>query len=228
MSFDTQYINTSESEEMYLITIAMAVEDGHQGPVAVRYLADALSVSRVAANEMVNKLADRGFIDYLPYKGVVLTDPGEEIARSVLRRRRLWSLFLTDNLGLSPSRADEVACEFEHVTPAEVAQRLAGFLGDPSVGPQGKPIPVEDPAATSSKPELAVAEMKVGDRGRVVRIEAPPAVRSFLVDEGLMDGASLTMVAIGDDRGCLVDTGRGHVHLAAGIAGTVMVNPEGK
>ena len=119
---------TSESEEMYLITIAMAVEDGQQAPIPVPQLADALAVSRVSANEMVKKLDARGLIEYVPYKGAVLRPEGELIAKRILRRRRLWSVFLAEQLGLTPQAADAVACEFEHVTPADVAQRLSEFL----------------------------------------------------------------------------------------------------
>jgi DtxR family Mn-dependent transcriptional regulator len=133
--------DTTEAEEMYLITVARAIEDGVGPPVPVSTIAAELDVSVVSANQMIRKLETGGFVDYLPYKGVALTDDGRTTANSVLRNRRLWGVFLTDHLGLSPARADEVACEMEHVTPEEVAARLSLFLGDPSTGPGGKPIP---------------------------------------------------------------------------------------
>ncbi|MCP4226088.1 MAG: metal-dependent transcriptional regulator, partial [Actinomycetia bacterium] len=74
--------STSESEQMYLITIAMAAEEGHEGPVPVPRLAQALEVSRVSANEMVKKLAERGLVAYTPYKGADLTAEGAVIART--------------------------------------------------------------------------------------------------------------------------------------------------
>jgi len=52
-------VATSESEEMYLITIARAGEDGWVGPVPIPQVADALGVTQVAANEMVKKLVGR-------------------------------------------------------------------------------------------------------------------------------------------------------------------------
>ena len=71
---------TSEAEEMYLITVAMAVEAGHEGPTPVRVLAEELGVSRVSANEMTKKLVSRGFIEYEPYRGVTLNPSGSSIA----------------------------------------------------------------------------------------------------------------------------------------------------
>ncbi len=214
---------TSESEEMYLITIAMAVEDGHDGPVPVSHLARELDVSRVSANEMVKKLAARGLIDYTPYKGVSLAGSGEGIARSVLRRRRLWSVFLSEQLGLTPAAADAVACEFEHVTPADVAQRLSEFLGDPQVGPAGKPIPA---AVSDAHPEphgALIADVEVGVNAEVLNVGGSRADVAFLHAEGIAPGQTVTLSAVAADGSCLVVTGSGRVHLTADVANLVRV-----
>lgn len=219
-------LDTTEAEEMYLITVAMAVEAGHEGPTPVRLLADELAVSRVSANEMVKKLEGRGFITYEPYKGVELTETGAAIARQVLRRRRLWSLFLAEHLGLSPVDADAVACEFEHVTPPEVSRRLYHFLGDPSVGPEGKPIPDDDDGDGGPNVyERRLSELSVGERGRVIRAEIGSAAHSFLVEQGVAEGAEVTLLAVGDDHACLVATADGEAHLAASVAEAVIVTP---
>jgi len=216
---------TTESEEMYLIHVAMAVEDGND-PVPVPLLASALSVSKVAANEMIKKLEVRGLVSYTPYRGVRLTPDGEVIARTILRRRRLWALFLSEHLGLAPAAADAVACEFEHVTPSEVAGRLASFLGDPTVGPSGKPIPRDEGDGSPLPREMAVAELTVGHGGVIVRGPSDAAIRSFLMEEGLAEGARIILLAVGDDGGCLVGTPGGAVHLSSALASAVIVTPE--
>lgn len=217
--------STSESEEMYLITIARAGEDGHQGPVPVPYVADVLSVSRVSANEMVKKLVARGFIEYEPYHGVALTPTGASIANRVLRRRRLWSSFLAEHLQMSPSLADTVACEFEHITPDDVAERLAQFLGDPTVDPEGKPIPAANESAAPPVHEILLGDFAAGRLGRVVRVVGDLATRSFLQDQGVGEGSEITLLAVGSDQGCLVDTPKGHIHLSRSIAAGVVVTP---
>jgi DtxR family Mn-dependent transcriptional regulator len=216
---------TTESEEMYLITVAMAVEDGRMDPVPVPHLAKALSVSKVAANEMIKKLEGRGLVTYTPYRGVRLTSEGDAVARVILRRRRLWALFLSEHLGLAAAAADAVACEFEHVTPADVAGRLAAFLGDPTVGPSGKPIPRDEGEGPLAVREVALPEMTVGHGGTVVRGPHDAATRSFLMEEGLAEGAAITLLAVGDDGGCLVGTSHGSVHLSAGVAAGLFVTP---
>lgn len=218
---------TSESEEMYLITIARATEDGHQGPIPVPHVADVLSVSRVSANEMVKKLVARGFIEYEPYHGVKLTPSGASVANRVLRRRRLWSSFLAEHLGMSPSLADTVACEFEHITPHDVAERLANFLGDPTVDPEGKPIPRPEESLAPPVHEILLGDFAAGRPGRVVRVVGDLATRSFLNDQGVTECAEITLLAVGSDQGCLVDTAKGHIHLSPSIAAGVVVTPAG-
>lgn len=216
---------TTESEEMFLITVARAIEDGHEAPVPVPLVADALSISRVSANETTKKLVGRGFVTYEPYKGVTLTVEGISIANRVLRRRRLWSLFLAEHLGLTPAAADTVACEFEHITPSSVASRLAEFLGDPTRDPEGKPIPSAGERMDLAPSEMTLSDLPVGLRGQVTRLVGDPAIRSFLIDEGITEGIEIGLSAVGADHGCLVTTPSGHVHLSADIAGAVMVAP---
>jgi DtxR family Mn-dependent transcriptional regulator len=131
----------SESEEMYLITIARLVEQGVEEPISISLLAEELAIQPVSANQMIHKLAEEKLVKYLPYKGVLLTSNGQEVAMHVLRDRRLWEVFLVKHLGLPPSEADALACRLEHITPKGVTCRLARFLGYPSVTPQGFPIP---------------------------------------------------------------------------------------
>ena len=218
-------VSTTESEEMFLITVARTLEDGHEGPVPVPLVAEGLSISRVSANEMTKKLVNRGFIEYEPYRGVTLNPSGASIANSVLRRRRLWALFLVEHLGLSPSAADTVACEFEHITPATVAGRLATFLGDPTTDPEGKPIPAPDASGDATPIEISLPDVPVGRLVRVVRVVGDSAVRSFLLDQGIAEATVLTVSAVGSDHGCLVETSERHSHLSAPIAADVLVVP---
>jgi len=213
---------TSESEEMYLIHIAMAGEEGVEGPVGLSRIAEMLAVSSVSANQMVKKLAGRGLVEYLPYKGVELTSPGREIADQVLRGRRLWALFLAEQLELSPARADAIACDLEHITPPDLADRLAHLLGDPTRGPEGRPIPNPGKPAPPGR-SMALTELAVGSAGTVIRVDGSDATRSFLAGEGLVPGSGLTLLARGNGGDCLVQVGSADVHLAGPLTGSVVV-----
>ena len=210
---------TSEAEEMYLITVARAIEDGDGPPVSVTTLARELDVTSVSANQMVKKLEALGLVEYTPYKGVDLTSEGERLAGSVLRSRRLWGVFLVDHLGLTPHRADEVACEMEHVTPSEVADRLSEFLGEPTRGPQGREIPSGD--APVSRATESLTDIDVGERVRMV--SAPSAVSRFLAANGITSGAAIEVGAAAADSSVLIQSEGSVVHLSAELARDIEV-----
>ena len=147
---------TTPSEEMYLITVAVAEEEGTPAPLPLADLAQSLGISPISANQMVRRLEERGLVEYHPYHGVALTPAGRRVARRVLRGRRLWASFLAGHLGFSPEEADALACSLEHVTPPEAADRLARFLGDPAA----------DPWAVPSRPRRKRPLRGGGDEGR--------------------------------------------------------------
>jgi DtxR family Mn-dependent transcriptional regulator len=214
--------HTSESEEMYLLRIAMAAEGGHRGPLKLTTLAASLGVSSASANEMVRKLEGRGLVSYEPYHGVALTEAGREVALRVLRTRRLWSCFLVDSLGFTPAEADEMACDLEHVTPPEAAERLAAFLGDPRSGPLGLPIPPPGGAATPLEEPVPLTSLAVGTPVEVAAVVASGPAAGFLAASGLEPGSAARIEASGPG-GVLLETAQGEVHLDAGLAGSVLV-----
>ena len=213
---------------MYLITVAVAAEDGHTGPLPMALLAGSLEVSPVSANQMVRKLAERGLLEYHPYHGVELTPAGAAIAGRVLRVRRLWATFLAERLELTPAAADRLACRMEHVTPSEIADRLAAYLGSPDTGPLGRRIPPAAGAAPEERGARPLTDLTVGCGGEVLGIEAEAGVRSFLAASGITPGAEVRIEARGADGSVLVATGTGPVHLAAGPAAAVLVVDEAR
>ncbi len=130
----------SESEQMYLVTIRKICETCTDTPIPIPQLAEELSVLPVSVNQMVKKLAEAGYVEYIPYKGVELTAEGRAISTRVLRHRRLWEVFLVKDLQMTLDQANDLTCRLEHITTEEVAQRLSSFLGDPTVCFHGSPI----------------------------------------------------------------------------------------
>ena len=62
--------NLSESEQMYILSVVLLEEAGHPSPVSLGLVSDFLGVATVTTNQMVHKLADQGFLEYLPYQGL--------------------------------------------------------------------------------------------------------------------------------------------------------------
>ena len=158
----------SESMEMYLKSL---VELSDDAPLAISRLAEHLDVTPVSANEMVHKLEERGLTTHLPYKGVILTREGREIAVSVLRRQRLWERFLHDHLKIEWAKLYDLACSLEHATDPEVAEALADFLENPTICPRGNLIPAADGTFTPlDAPTLY--DMEVGTKVRILAVNA--------------------------------------------------------
>jgi DtxR family Mn-dependent transcriptional regulator len=207
----------TEAEEMYLITIARAVEDGATPPIAVSEVAKVLGVTPVSANQMVKKLEAAGHVEYTPYKGVTLTGSGAILASTVLRNRRLWGLFLSDHLGLTPEHADEVACEMEHITPDTVAVRLAEFLGSPAFGPTGKPIP----SVGGKVDTLPLNEVGAGVTVEIVDVASP--FDAFLESQGAARGSVVSILASAPDGTIVLDTAGGPLQLARDATESIVV-----
>lgn len=228
--FEKALNQISDSMQMYLVTIARLRTDGR--PVPLSQLAETLSVSSVSVNEMCHKLQDDGLLVYRPYKGASLTELGERRAFHILRRHRLWEVFLVDKLGFDYEQAHDAACQLEHSTPDQVADRLDVFLGYPTVNPQGEPIPRAD-GSQPSRTLTPLTALSAGQRGHVIRCDVGEAARTFLDEQGIRPGARLTVEAVGGTRPEPVEGGSilalvagAHVSLARSLAEAVYLEKE--
>ena len=213
----------SESEQMYLITITRLIEDGQPEPIPLSDIAKEMSVLPVSVNQMVRKLEGEGLLHYLPYKGVELTSQGKTIAFRTLRNRRLWEVFLVDHLNVFLEEANAMACAMEHVTPDNIAQRLAKFLGDPAICPGGLPIPDLDTGQVLQN-WVPMTQIEVGTQAHIAQVDAQPAVVRFLTEEGLRPGSVVTLRAIGAHGSRLVEVDKGYVDLSADIASSILMS----
>lgn len=183
-------LQLSESTEMYLKAMA-ELGDRH---VAIARLAERLNVTHVSANEMMRKLGDQGLVTHTPYKGVTLTKKGREVASSVIRRQRLWEVFLFDHLNIEWSKIYELACSLEHATAPEVTEALADFLGNPTNCPRGNPIPNEDGTFTPLN-GITLREVEVGKSVRVLAVNATVTdVLKYLQDKNILPGQTINVL----------------------------------
>ncbi len=212
----------SESEQMYLVTIRKICETCTDASIPIPHLAEELSVLPVSVNRMVKKLAEAGYVEYVPYKGVELTTEGHAISTRILRHRRLWEVFLVKDLKMTLEEANSLTCRLEHITTEDVAQRLSIFLGNPKVCFHGSPIYGAD--GTKLNPEITLSELKVGQSGHVKSVAADPNVQSYLADQNIILGKEVTVNAINSSSAILVETENGNqVTIAKNIAEKIIV-----
>ncbi len=129
----------SEFEDEYLEMMYQFFEKKPALPVRNGDLADALDVSPASATEMVQRLAAKGFVDYIPYKGSTLTDKGMAHGQKMKRRHRLAEVFLA-SLSFE-GNIHATACRLEHAIDDDLEVALSLLLGEPLLDPSGRDIP---------------------------------------------------------------------------------------
>lgn len=180
----------TESTEMYLKAMAEFGDDD----VPIARLAGRLSVTPVSANEMIKKLGEQGLVSHTPYKGVNLTNKGREVACDVLRRQRLWEVFLYKHLKIEWAKIYELGCSLEHATAPEVTEALAVFLGHPKTCPRGNPIPDADGSFTPLNGS-PLSEVAIGKTVRVLAVRATATdVLKYLQTQDILPGRELTVL----------------------------------
>ncbi len=121
-------------------------------------LAQELSVSNAAISDMAKKLAKQGLVTYEKYKGMELTSTGEQMALNVIRRHRLWELFLIKVLDLPWSEVHDQAEVLEHHTSEKLIDRIDEYLGFPDFDPHGHPIPKKNGTLPESQQYITLSE----------------------------------------------------------------------
>ena len=156
------------SKEDYLSTIYKYRED--DGTIKANLIADKLSISNAAVTDMLKKLAKDGYINYEKYKGINLTGNGEEYAKSMVRRHRIWELFLHQIVSMPWDKVHDEANRLEHSASDELINRLEEMLEYPEYDPHGDPIPSKEGKVPKLRKNIRLADLKEGQAGTVIRV----------------------------------------------------------
>lgn len=132
----------SEQIENYLKNIYKLQTS--EGKVTTTSLSKNLNISPASVSEMIKKLADEGTLMHTPYKGVELTEEGKKLALRIIRKHRLWEMFLVQVLHFKWDEIDHEAEKFEHIMSDKMEEKIDHVLGHPLIDPHGDPIPTKD------------------------------------------------------------------------------------
>ncbi len=131
------------SEENYIKVIYHLSLVSPKG-VNTNAIAGMLDTKASSVTDMLKKLAEKELVSYQKYQGVTLTDKGFHSAKMIVRKHRLWEVFLVDKLNFSWDEVHEIAEELEHIKSENLINKLDAFLDFPSFDPHGDPIPNAD------------------------------------------------------------------------------------
>lgn len=189
-------------EENYLKAIYHLSNSGEES-VTTNALAEEMQTTPASVSDMVRKLSKKEVVHYKKYQGVNVSEEGKLIALHVIRKHRLWEVFLVEKLDFNWDEVHDVAEQLEHIKSPLLIQRLDEFLGFPKYDPHGDPIPDENGQFTESKREqLSMIEM--GITGIVVAVEdSGTSFLKYLDKVGISIGTKITVVDITEFDGSM-------------------------
>ena len=159
----------SLTEENYIKTI-FQIRITPQSNVSTNSLAHSLQTKPATVSDMIKRLSHKKLIFYEKYKGVTLSAAGSRQALKIIRRHRLWEVFLVTHLNFKWDQVHEIAEQLEHIKSSELINRLDDFLGNPTIDPHGDPIPDEN-GQFQLGPSKLLSEMTSQENGIIIGVK---------------------------------------------------------
>ncbi|MFN0174841.1 MAG: metal-dependent transcriptional regulator [Saprospiraceae bacterium] len=184
---------TTSAEENYLKAI-FKIAEKEPGAVLTNALAAEMGTSAASATDMLKRLSDKQLVAYEKYRGVTLSETGSRLAISLIRKHRLWEVFLVDKLGFAWDEVHEFAEQLEHIQGENLTERLDDFLGHPRFDPHGDPIP-DAKGKWQHRTQTRLLTLNPGQRGIVTGVDDhSPTFLQYLAELGLSLGAELEVL----------------------------------
>lgn len=158
----------SSTEEDYLKAIYKLKGDGKDG-VSTNSIAEELSTKASSVSDMVKKLSEKGLVNYVKYQGTTLSFDGEKIALKIIRKHRLWEVFLVEKLKFGWDEIHDIAEQLEHIRSPKLVDRLDEHLGFPKTDPHGDLIPNKKGEFPQQK-MVVLNKLKLGDKAVLIGV----------------------------------------------------------
>lgn len=182
----------TNTEENYIKAIYHLSAD-HKA-VRTNAISEVMNTTPASVSDMLKKLSDKSYIHYEKYQGVSLTRKGKTEALQVVRKHRLWEVFLVEKLQFNWDEVHEIAEQLEHIQSKLLIERLDNFLGYPTSDPHGDPIP----NAKGEMPvlrQVLLSELEVNGKAKVMGMkEHSPAFLQYLDKLGITIGATVKVM----------------------------------
>lgn len=181
------------SEENYLKAIYHLEIDTDKG-VSTNAIAEKLETKASSVTDMIKKLSEKELIVYKKYQGVTLTSFGKKTAVNIVRKHRLWEVFLVKKLNFSWDEVHDIAEQLEHIKSSKLIQQLDSYLGFPTHDPHGDPIPDKEGNLKVIDKRLLSTMLK-NERGICVGVnDSSSDFLKFLDKKGITLGKLITVL----------------------------------
>jgi DtxR family Mn-dependent transcriptional regulator len=187
----------SYTEENHLKAIFHLSIDEEIG-VSTNAIAQNLKTKAPSVTDMLKKLCDKDLVTYKKYQGAALTELGRKTALNIIRKHRLWEVFLVEKLNFNWSEVHEVAEQLEHIKSKKLTIELDKFLGYPTKDPHGDPIP-NTAGFIKYTTKLLLSDLQIGDKGTFVGVkDSSSAFLKFLDKRKIALGSIIEILHIED------------------------------
>ncbi len=167
--YKSNLIMLSFTEENYLKAI-YKVSERAENNVSTNAISKEMQTSAASVTDMLKRLSEKKLIHYERYKGVSMTQEGQRIAKYLIRKHRLWEVFLVEKLEFTWDEVHDIAEQLEHIKSDSLIERLDQFLGRPKFDPHGDPIPDADGNIAFRK-QLPLSELAINQIGVIVGVQ---------------------------------------------------------
>ena len=211
------------AEENYLKAI-LSISLNKDGKVSTNAIANEIGTSAASVSDMLKKLQEKKFIKYEKYKGVELSESGQNKAINILRKHRLWETFLVNKLGFNWSEVHDVAEQLEHIQSAELIDRLDIFLEQPKFDPHGEPIPTKEGEIPSTN-TTPLNELQVNTKGKIMGVSLDEKdFLDYLTKLNITIGTEITLLEkISFDKSLSIKIANTKQHISNDVAKHLLI-----
>jgi DtxR family Mn-dependent transcriptional regulator len=181
------------SEENYLKTIYHITVVSHS-EVSTNAIAEMMETKASSVTDMIKKLAEKDLVNYKKYQGVSLTDKGKLAAKMIVRKHRLWEVFLVEKLDFSWDEVHDIAEQLEHIKSEKLINKLDNFLGNPTTDPHGDPIPNAEGQILKIEKQL-LSELSASQKGICVGVKDTSEFLKYLDKQKIALGSKIEILS---------------------------------
>ncbi|WP_420321151.1 metal-dependent transcriptional regulator [Flagellimonas sp.] len=213
----------TRSEENYLKTI-FHLGGSDSIPIATNAIAEQMETKPSSVTDMAKKLAEKGLVNYKKYQGISLTDFGTKTALSIIRKHRLWEVFLVKKLDFSWDEVHEVAEQLEHIKSEKLIDKIDELLDFPKYDPHGDPIPSKDGKFMERDKQL-LSEVAINTKGVCVGVkDTSSTFLKFLDKNGIALGKTIEILEKEEfDQSLHIKMDEKELHISHQIASNLYV-----
>ena len=215
---------STQAEENYLKAI-FKLSGNKKESVSTNAIAEELQTKASSVSDMVKKLSEKNLINYVKYKGVSLTKGGHDLAVHIVRKHRLWEVFLVNHLNFKWDEVHDIAEQLEHIKSLELVNKLDAFLNYPNYDPHGNPIPNakgEFPKTSA----IPLSQLQIQAKGKVVAVEIDePSFLNYLDKLTISIGTQVEILEVNDfDNSIDIKIDNVQRHISIDVAKNILIS----